>query len=178
MNNIPYGFLSPVLAQKKLLEFLRPSKQTDQNCAILQSNPCKDTMTNISTVPTLLRDEVVANPAEENNEALEELRGVLSRASVRAYHKELISERGQETIAKARRYNISFDEDEVDFLGLMDEISDYEYLLKMAKEVGVDWDESNYDIDVLQNAIDVAEHRNSYEERQQFRSDYYASVAV
>jgi hypothetical protein len=68
MNNIPYGFLSPVLAQKKLLEFLRPSEQTDQNCAILQSNPCKDTMTNISTVPTLLRDAVVANQAEENRE--------------------------------------------------------------------------------------------------------------
>jgi hypothetical protein len=180
MNNIPYGFLSPLLAQKKLLENFHRPQQTVQNCVKMDVNPCKDTMTNISTIPQLCRDLAVSDE-RDHNIPIQNLRDLLVRASKRAYEKELDSERGCQTISKAIRYNIPFDENDIDFLGLMDEISDYEFLLKIAAELDIDWEESNYDIAGLEEVILVAKsdsERQLCNDNRQFRSDYYASICL
>lgn len=175
MNNIPYGFQSPVLAQKKLLEIFNTKEQHGENCDIIEKNPRIDTMTNISTVPSLNKNL----PASDRINP--ELKGIISRASKRAYEKYLNSESGLQTLAKAARYNIPFDSNDIDFLDLMDKITDYEYLLERAVELAVDWDESNYDIAALQGEIEAADgdpERLTINDSYEHRRDYYVSIAL
>ena len=179
MNNIPFGFLSPLLAQKKLLENFHRPQQTVQNCVKMDVNPCKDTMTNISTIPQL-RPGLAISDERDHNIPIQDLRDLLVRASKRAYEKELDSERGRQTISKVIKYNIPFDKDDIDFLDLMDKISEYEYLLKRAVEFGIDWEEGDYDIAQLEHEIEIAssEPRRGSNDNAQFRRDYYASIAL
>lgn len=135
-------------------------------------------MTNISTVP-LFHGDSSASCQRNQDTSIPDLRGLLARACRRAYEQELNSERGRQTLAKAAQYNIPFDKNDIDFLDLMDKITDYEYLLERAQELAVDWDESNYDIAELQKELDIAssepERTSDYHE---LRRDYYASIAV
>lgn len=179
MNDITYGLLSPLLEPKKLLKIFVGLEQTDQNCVTMDVNPCKNTIMNISTKPNLA-GYLPAYPVS-NDSITQEVRELFARTAQRTYDKELNSERGQQTIAKAIRYNIPFDKDDIDFLGLMDEISDYEFLLKIADELSLDWDERHYDAVALEKAILAAQNDPEHEFRgdnHQFRSDYYASVCV
>jgi hypothetical protein len=144
------------------------------------ANPCNDTMTNISTVPLFHRDLPVSYKRDHDT-SIPDLSELLSRVSKRAYEKQINSESGRQTLAKAVRYNIPFDSDDIDFLDLMDKITEYEHLLKRAAELAVDWDESNYDIAELKEELEIAasdperDLKNDYRE---LRRDYYASIAL
>ena len=98
MKNIPYGFQSLLLVQKKLLEIFSSPKRNNKTCIKIVVNPCNNTMTKISTVPLFHRDLWTIRQ-KDHDISTDELRALWFRGYKRAYEK-LNSERGRETIAK------------------------------------------------------------------------------
>ena len=173
MNNTPYAYQSPVLAQKLLLESINSSKQNRAACDTMVANPCNDTMSNISTTPSFQAIRALS-PRTDYGAPIEQIRELFSRTARRAYEHELISERGQQTIAKAKQYNIPFDQDNIDWLALMDEIEEYEFLLTKAEELELDWDYRYYDPNGLEDAIEAYEH-DEYVAQRTICRDFYAT---
>jgi hypothetical protein len=80
----------------------------------------------------------------------------------------------KEQIERANFYNIPYETYGDDYYQLMQDIDQYEYLLKKAKDYCVDWDTSEYDPVALEQAIDEAEY-NAYMHDQSLRS-YFSST--
>ena len=83
----------------------------------------------------------------------------------------------KEQMARADKYNIPYNCYNVDFLELSYEIDRYEMLLEEAKELGIYWEISDYDIVALEQEIE------SYKEserrsRDLMYSDYLSSRRV
>lgn len=115
MNDISYGFQSPLLAQKKLLEFFRGKNQSNNNYATIDANHCRNKMAPILTAPQFHRDFLVSYEEAHNPSIL--LRELLVRASKGAYKKILSSKKGNQASSKVIRYDIPFDSQDVDFSG-------------------------------------------------------------
>ena len=60
---------------------------------------------------------------------------------------------------------------------LENKIDEWENLLSQAEELGIDWDESDYDVVGLEQEIETSE-RAEYEARGDMYSSYYANVGV
>jgi hypothetical protein len=80
----------------------------------------------------------------------------------------------EEQIERANFYNIPYETYGDNYYQLMQDIDQYEYLLKKAKDYCVDWDTSEYDPVALEQAIDEAEY-NAYMHDQSLRS-YFSST--
>lgn len=65
--------------------------------------------------------------------------------SKNVYLEMLESERGKEILATAKKYNIDYNKDDIDWLHLIDQIENYEELLQQAKNNNLIWDLKNYD---------------------------------
>lgn len=175
MNNIPFGFQSPALAQARLLGHDNSSnlENVTKYDKIQANNPCKKTMSNISTIPRFNSSRTGALRTDFGL-PIEQLIELLARTAKTAYEKILISERGQGIIAKALKYNISFDDQNINWLSLIDEINEYEGLITRSNELNIDWDYRVYDPIGLEQEIEAYE----YEERwaiSEARACYYAS---
>lgn len=79
-------------------------------------------------------------------------------------------------IRLAERYGISYDQDNINYSELRDKIEDYQFLLSRAKELGIAWEESDYDPVALKQSIEEIEHE-SFEENYRLR-DWYHSVIL
>ncbi len=66
-------------------------------------------------------------------------------------------EENQISLNKAKEYNVPHNPYDTDFIQLMDDIDEYEWQLRLAKNCGVDWDISHYNLNELKAAIDEAE---------------------
>ena len=80
----------------------------------------------------------------------------------------------EEQIERAMFYNIPYKSYGDNYYQLMIDIDKYEYLLGKAKDYGVDWDTSEYDLVALEQEIEEAEH-NAYRHDQELRS-YFSST--
>ena len=69
------------------------------------------------------------------------------------------------------------DRKDIDWLQLIDDVEQYETLLSEARDVGVIWDETEYDPLPLQQEIEDARHRNFAENSLMF-ANFYASRGV
>jgi hypothetical protein len=67
-------------------------------------------------------------------------------------------EEDQISLSKANEYNIPYNEYDTDFIKLMDDIAEWEWLLKRAKNIGVEWDASNYNVTNLESIINENEY--------------------
>lgn len=76
---------------------------------------------------------------------LENVHKAFVSMSQRAYLKMLESERGAEILKSAKKYNIDYNKDDIDWLHLIDQIENYEELLQLAKNINLKWDTKNYD---------------------------------
>ena len=102
------------------------------------------------------------------------LEGTFERLAESAHNKMFDSQRGQELLFKAEQYNMSVDRDNIDWLQLIDDIDQYETLLAEARDLGIIWDETEYDPIPLEQEIEEARHRIFTENSLMF-SSFYAS---
>ena len=172
MNHIPIAIQSILLAQEKLSNKLVTNSKHGK---IEDSNPCKSTMTNISTFPSFKSDsEYDESERIDFILPIEEVIEMFARKAKSVRERMEISERGQATLIKALKYKIDFDKQNIDWLLLIDEVEEYECLIKEANELGVDWDYRYYDPVGLEQEIKVYEH-GEYQAECDANAAYYAS---
>jgi len=119
------------------------------------------------------QSNMVENIIEEGN-AIKEC---FSRIAKLVYNDKLNSSEGQELLLKAKEYNIPYDEENVDWLKLSDDIQNYEEVIARAAMYGIDWKNFGYDIMAIEdeiNNIEIAESNYVKEARK----DYYSSRLV
>lgn len=133
-------------------------------------------VSNMSNKPTEFESVLRAQQALGGCSKLPE-ENVLANMAESAANKMLNSDRGQELLFKADKYNMPIDKSNIDWLQLIDDIEEYENLLLEAIEVGVIWDESEYDPVPLQQEIEDARHLNFNDSRVML-SDFHASRGV
>jgi hypothetical protein len=175
MNTIPIGFQSPALAQARLLDRNNYNnlENVTNHVRIEVDNPCARNMLNISTIPSFKASGQNGATRSDFGVPTKQLIKLLERKARSAFEKMMISERGQELLAKAREYNISFDAQNVDFLSLMDEIDEYEALIARSDELNMDWDFDCYDPVGLEQEIEAcefAERQSAAQERAYYRA--------
>jgi len=78
---------------------------------------------------------------------------------------------------RARKYNIPFDPNTVDYHQLSRKINQYEFLLDEAKRWDISWDIKVYDPAALEQELEEARSRY-WSETRSMRNDYYSSVRV
>jgi hypothetical protein len=78
---------------------------------------------------------------------------------------------------RARKYNIPFDAETVDYHQLSRKIDQYEFLLDEAKRWDISWDIKIYDPVALEQELEEARSRY-WGETRAMRSDYYSSRRV
>ena len=83
----------------------------------------------------------------------------------------------KEQTRRARKYNIPFDANSVDYHQLSRKIDEYEFLLDEAKRWDISWDIKVYDPAALEQELEEARSRYWGETRAK-RSDYYSSRRV
>lgn len=105
------------------------------------------------------------------------IKGTLERLVNSANDKMFDSARGQELLFKAEQYNMPVDRNNIDWLQLIDDIDQYEALLEEARELGIEWDESEYDPIPLEQEIEEIRHINFADSRAML-SSFYSSRGV
>ena len=83
----------------------------------------------------------------------------------------------EEQIERATFYNIPYKSYGDDYYQLMVDIDEFEYSIGKAKDLGVDWDDSEYDPVALEQVIEDQED-NTRKERDLMYSDYLSSRRV
>jgi len=176
MNYTPAAFKSPILAQKRLLglDFKYFNFNTINNK--IKDNLCEPTMPNISTVPSFNSSK--AEPLRTDfGLPVAELVELFKRKAKSTYEKLLISVRGEYILSKALKYYIPFDEDDIDWLSLMDEVNEYEDIIEKGDELNIDWDYSFYDPVGLKQEIISSQH-DAYLERKELQTYFYATCGM
>ncbi len=127
----------------------------------------KEHETNIHTIPFYKLKAVT--PVEEFSE---EIKATFGNMAKRVYLRMLESERGQDILSKAKKYNIPYNKSDISWLRLIDEVDGYEAMLREADESGITWDISEYDPAGLRQALDDNLHLCLKEKREMYWDRY------
>lgn len=119
------------------------------------------------------QSNMVENIIEEGN-AIKEC---FSRIAKLVYSDKLNSSDGQELLSKAGEYNIPYDEDDIDWLKLSNDIENYEEVIARATMYGIDWKNFGYDIMAIEDEIINIETAEGSYVREAYR-DFYSSKLV
>ena len=138
--------------------------------------------TNITETPKF--HEAKTESLELSDSAKETFARIGERATAKSLDEQIEEARKhfKETFAKqqtrrARKYNIPFDAETVDYHQLSRKIDQYEFLLDEAKRWDISWDIKIYDPVALEQELEEARSRY-WGETRAMRSDYYSSVRV
>ena len=120
--------------------------------------------------------KLLINPAQaiQIQKNFDSAREAMSRMSKRVYENMLGSERGEELLSKAEKYNIPYEADSINWLKLINDVESYEELLAEAEEYNIAWDLSEYDPVGLQQEIEYCVRSGVAETRDLYR-DYFDS---
>jgi hypothetical protein len=102
---------------------------------------------------------------------------VYKRMCARSHNKIMDSERGQNLLSKASKFNIPFDREDIDWLKLIGDVEEYEALLCEAEDMNINWDDSQYEPIFLLQEIEQSRHEHS-ESRREMLSDFHATTGV
>jgi hypothetical protein len=165
MNNIPKSFLSPLLAQAKLRFSGNNSGGSTPLCNIMLTQLCNNNMTrnsNISEIPTFHQ----VKEEEQHTDIglpISDIVATLARRAKSVYERFLISERGQELLAKADEFEIPYHINNINFLKLLDQVEEFEKTIEKANEYGIEWKSFGYDlVGIEQEISESMAEENSY----------------
>ena len=164
MNNTQKIHLSPLLAQKKLLDGGNSNNGSSSLAACGFNFSIKDTPSFHTPNGSNERSE------EDYGLPLADIINTLSRKAKSVYERYLISEQGRELIAKAEEYEIPYNIRTVNFLELRNQVEEFKEVIEKAAEYGINWQEFGYDLlgieqemmDIDQANIDYSHDINSY----------------
>jgi len=138
--------------------------------------------TNITETPKF--HEAKSESLELSDSAKETFARIGERARAKSLDEQIEEARAnfKQTFTKqqtrrARKYNIPFDPNTVDYHQLSRKINQYEFLLDEAKRWDISWDIKVYDPAALEQELEEARSRY-WSETRSMRSDYYSSVRV
>lgn len=122
---------------------------------------------------------IALNNLESARKAMKLLdaRLVLKENSEIHHQRILNSEKGKTLLAAAKKYDIPYNENDIDWLALGDLVKEYELLLKQAAEYNLDWDSKYYDPIGLEQLIEGYQ-RQLREERKELYQYYFSYCAA
>ena len=157
MNNTQKITLSPLLAQKKLLDGGNSNNGSSSLAAYTFNPSIKDTPSFHTPNGSNKRNK------EDYGLPLNDIIATLSRKAKSVYERYLISEQGRELIAKAEEYEIPYNIRTVNFLELRDQVEEFEEVIEKAAEYGINWQEFGYDvIGIEQEMMDIDQANMDY----------------
>jgi len=149
----------------------------------LSDKPINTAQTNNIT-ETLSFHEAKAESLELSDSAKETFARIGERARSKSLNEQIEEARAhfkqtftKEQTRRARKYNIPFDANSVDYHELSRKIDEYEFLLDEAKRWDISWDIQVYDPVALEQELEEARSRY-WGETRAMRSDYYSSLRV
>ena len=149
----------------------------------LSDKPINTAQTNNIT-ETLSFHEAKAESLELSDSAKETFARIGERARSKSLNEQIEEARAhfkqtftKEQTRRARKYNIPFDANSVDYHELSRKIDEYEFLLDEAKRWDISWDIQVYDPVALEQELEEARSRY-WGETRAMRSDYYSSRRV
>jgi len=160
---------------KKLVALKEAIQLSDKSINTTQTNNIKET-------PSF--HEAKAESVELHASAKKTFARIGERARSKSLNEQIEEARAhfKQTFTKqqtrrARKYNIPFDAETVDYHQLSRKIDEYEFLLDEAKRWDISWDIKVYDPAALEQELEEARNRY-WGETSKLRSDYYSSVRV
>ena len=132
MNNTPSSYLSPLRSFAIFLSSSFSSLRLKLDLNKRDSTHLKKDTLNISTIPVFKSRE---GGCDDHGIPISELKELITRQLKISHIRELNSPRGKETLRKASEYNISFNEDSINWLNLMSEVKDHEQLVFNTKKI-------------------------------------------
>ena len=158
MKNLPQGFISTILAQKKLSG--NGNSNGGCNAAVSDDysfNPNIKELPSFNTLDNSKRDN------EDYGLPLSTIAATLARKAKSVYECYLASEDGEMLLAKAAEYEIPYDVNNIDIITLRDKVEEFEGAIELANEYGINWQEFGYDIlGIEQEVADVQAAESDY----------------
>lgn len=156
MTTLPQGYISPLLAQKKLSG--NGNNNSGSNATVSDGynfNPRLSDKSNFHTPDS--------NGEKEHGLPFSEIAAMLARKAKRVYDRHLAKEHGEELLAKAKEYEIPYDADDLDIITLRDKVEEFEDAIAKANEYGINWQEFGYDLlGIEQEITDAQNAENDY----------------
>jgi hypothetical protein len=157
MNNTQKIHLSPLLAQKKLLDGGNSNNGNSSLAACGFNSSIKDTPSFHTPNGSNERSD------KDYGLPLSEIASMLARKAKSVYERYLASEDGVELLKKAAEYEIPYDIKTLDIVELRDKVEEFEEAIEKAASVGIDWKEFGYDlIGIEQEVASFEQAENDY----------------
>jgi hypothetical protein len=156
MKNLPQGFVSTLLAQKKLSG---NGKSNNSNNATISDdysfNP------RLSDKPSFHTPNIRDN--KDFGMPIAYVVATLARKAKSVYERYLVSEEGKQLLLKAHEYEIPYDMANIDILTLRDKVEEFEEVIQRANEYGINWKSFGYDILAIeQEMFDIDQAESNY----------------
>lgn len=148
MKNLPQGFISTILAQKKLSG--NWNSNNGSNVAVSDDysfNP------NIKELPSFNTPDSNRRNNEDYGLPLSTVAASLARKAKSLYERYLASEEGEMLLSKAAEYEIPYDLDTLDIITLRDQVEEFESAIELASQYGIDWKTFGYDLLAIEQEI-------------------------
>lgn len=148
MKNLPQGFISTILAQKKLSG--NGNSNNGSNVAVSDDysfNP------NIKELPSFNTPDSNRRNNEDYGLPLSTVAASLARKAKSLYERYLASEEGEMLLSKAAEYEIPYDLDTLDIITLRDQVEEFESAIELASQYGIDWKTFGYDLLAIEQEI-------------------------
>ena len=156
MKNLPQGFISTILAQKKLSG--NGSSNNSNNAAISDSygfNP------RLRDKPSFHTSDIRGD--QDFGMPIAYVVATLARKAKSVYERYLVSEEGKQLLLKAHEYEIPYNMANIDILTLRDKVEEFEEVIQRANEYGINWKSFGYDILAIeQEMFDLDQEENNY----------------
>jgi hypothetical protein len=151
MNKLPQGYISTLIAQKKLSG--NGNSNNGSNAIVSDSysfNPY------IKKLPSLNAPDNSKGDSEDYGLPLSTIAANLARKAKSLYERYLVSEEGENLLTKANEYEIPYSSKDIDIITLRDKVEEFEAAIKIANQYGINWQEFGYDLlGIEQEVADV-----------------------
>ena len=147
MKNLPQGFISAILAQKKL------SGNGNSNNGSIAVSDDYSFNPNIKELPSFNTPDNSKRDNEDYGLPLSTIASTLARKAKSLYERYLASEEGETLLSKAAEYEIPYDANNIDIITLRDKVEEFESAIKIANQYGIDWKTFGYDLLAIEQEI-------------------------
>lgn len=158
MKYFPQGFISTILAQKKLSG--NGNSNNGSNATVFDDysfNP------RIKELPSFNIPDNSKRDNEDYSLPLSTVAASLARKAKSVYERYLASEEGENLLAKANEYEIPYDTKYIDIIALRDKVEEFEEAIQIANQYGIDWKNFGYDLLAIEQEVaDAQQAENDY----------------
>ena len=162
----PQGFISTILAQKKLSG--NGNSNNGSNATVFDDYSFN---LSIKELPSFNTPDNSKRDSEDYGLPLSTIASSLARKAKSVYERYLASEEGENLLAKANEYEIPYDANDIDIITLRDKVEEFESSIELANQYGIDWKNFGYDLLAIEQEItdmQSAEHEYFNYARSQF----------